>query len=103
MTISPPATFGSEVWGGAKVLWALSPDAGGLALVRGRQLDGDAELRFDTGANPSPDKVLDAAQRTALDGGWRDFPSYTRVTRPGCYGFQIDTAAGSDTIVFVAD
>lgn len=43
---------------------------------------------------PAEEKVLDATHRTALDDGWYDFPGLVRLSAPGCYGFQIDTAAG---------
>lgn len=84
-------------------MWALSVEADGLAVIRGHQLDGDAEVRFDDGAVPLLDKVLDSSNRTPLDGGWYDFPGFTRLSRPGCYGYQIDTTAGTTTVVFIAD
>lgn len=99
--IAPPANFGSATWGGNKVLWALHADAG-PALVRGQQLDGNGEVRFDEGSTPSIEKVLDPTGRAPLAGGWFDFPGYTRVERPGCYGYQIDTGAGSSTVIFQA-
>jgi hypothetical protein len=103
LSIGPPTNFGSDIWGGNKVLWALSVDAGGLALIRGHQLDGDAEVRFDNGAVPSLEKVLDSSGGVPLDGGWYDFPGFTRLSRPGCYGYQIDTKARTTTVVFIAD
>ncbi len=38
-------------------MWTLSVDAGGLAVIRGHQLDRDAEVWFDEGAVPSLVKV----------------------------------------------
>jgi hypothetical protein len=35
-------------------------------------------------------------------GGWRPFPSETRLLHPGCYGYQVDTPAISQVIVFNA-
>lgn len=84
-------------------MWALSVEADGPALVRGHQLDGDGDVRFDDGAVPALDKVLDASAGLPLDGGWYDFPGFTRLSHPGCYGYQIDTTAGTTTIVFIAD
>lgn len=99
IVIAPPANFGSETWGGNKVLWALSVEAGGPALIRGGRLDGPEEVRFDDGSLPSEEKVLDPTGGTALDGGWYDFPGFVRLSTPGCYGFQIDTTAGSDYVI----
>jgi hypothetical protein len=103
LEIAAPANFGSDTWGGNKVLWALSVRAGGVALIRGHQLDGDAEVRFDDGATPSLEKVLVAPTGKPLDGGWHAFPGSTRLSKPGCYGYQIDTEAETTTVVFVAD
>ncbi len=66
--IAPAASFDSAVWGGGKVLWAMSADTPGVAVIRGRQLDGGAEVRFDGGATPAEEKVLDSTGRQALDG-----------------------------------
>lgn len=99
IVIAPPVNFGSETWGGNKVLWALSVEAGGPALIRGGRLDGPEEVRFDDGSLPSEEKVLDPKGGTALGGGWYDFPGFVRLSTPGCYGFQIDTTAGSDYVV----
>ena len=102
LTIAPPQNYGSQRWGGDKVMWALSTEAGGPALIRGEQLDGDGEVRFGLGAVPSPEEVLDPSGRVPLAGGWFDFPGTTRVSGPGCYGYQIDTAAGTTVVVFEA-
>jgi len=83
--------FGSD-WGGQKVLWFVLPGAAPV-LVRGRQLDGPNELRFDSGQNPSAElKLLRALDR----------PSVTRLRAPGCYAYQIDGASFSELIVFEA-
>lgn len=100
--IAPPENFDSELWGGNKVLWALSATSEGVVLVRGRQLDGSSEVRFDSGDIPSLEKVLDPTGKVPLDGGWYDFPGNTRVQSPGCYAYQIDSIEGSTVIVFVA-
>ena len=81
---------------------ALSMQVGGPALIRGHQLDGGGEVRFDEGADPSLEKVLDPAGKAPSAGGWYDFPGATRVRQPGCYGFQIDTEAGTTFVVFKA-
>lgn len=102
LTIGPPADYGSQEWGGNKVMWALSAEANGPALVRGRQLDGDGEVRFNEGDVPALENMLDPSGRTPLAGGWYDFPGITRVRQPGCYGYQIDTAAGTTFVIFTA-
>jgi hypothetical protein len=90
------------LWGGNKVLWALSADSVSVALVRGHQLDGPAQVRFDLGADPASDKILDPSGKTPLDGGWYDFPGAVRLERPGCYGFQVDRADETSVIVLRA-
>jgi hypothetical protein len=97
--IAPPSNYGSKLWGGNKVLWALSADSSRVALVRGRQLDGPALVGFDQGDVPALEKILDPRQRIALDGGWYDFPGDVRLQGPGCYGFQIDRGNKTWTIV----
>lgn len=99
--IAPPANFDSEVWGGNKLLWALS-DGAGVALIRGRELRSSVEVRFDGGVMPAAEKVLDPTGKTALNGGWFDFPGYVRLRQPGCYGFQVEIANESFVIVISA-
>jgi hypothetical protein len=69
---------------------------GGPVLIRGRQLDGPNELRFDAGAFP-PREIRIPASRVQ-----RNRPSFTRVRAPGCYSYQVDGLAFSSTIVFEA-
>ncbi|MFJ2032794.1 hypothetical protein [Streptosporangium sp. NPDC087985] len=68
-------------------------------LIRGRQLDGPGDVRFD---DPAVEELLLDPTKDALPGGWRDYPSLTRLRTPGCYAYQIDAAVGSFTIVFRA-
>jgi len=84
-------------WGVAKVLWEVDGTLAGPVLVRGRQLDGPNELRFEDPA--VPELVLPDYGR---GNPWRDYPSYTRVRAPGCYAYQIDTATRNFTVVFRA-
>jgi hypothetical protein len=97
--IAPPENFGSRDWGGNKVLWALDAETSSIALLRGHQLDGALEVRFDSGAIPAEDKILDPTGKTPLDGGWYDFPGFVRLQGPGCYGFQIDREGEPSAIV----
>lgn len=98
--------FRGTHWGGNKVLWVSEPDYLGPALIRGRQLDGPDEVRFDGEADP-PRALLfpEGATGVVSSGtseGWRDRPSYVRVRRPGCYAFQIDGHGFSEVVVFEA-
>ncbi len=92
-------------WYLLKVLWVVNPKAyTGPVLVRGHQLDGGSELRFGQGADPASELQLDPA--TALDGSspwdWPNWPTYTRLQRPGCYAYQIDGTSFSNVITFRA-
>jgi hypothetical protein len=51
---------------------------------------------------PQPELHLNTGSYEGQSGGWRDYPSFTRVRTPGCYAYQIDTAAGTWSIVFTA-
>ena len=94
--------LGDTDWAGEKVLWALSPDATGPVLVRGRRLDADGGLGFGQMQDPDDELVLDPADQAPLSGGWRGYPSSTRLEASGCYGYQIDALDGASTIVFTA-
>lgn len=89
-----------RTWGGQKVLWAVDPTVDGPVLVRGRQLDGPNALAFEDPAQPH--LRLSTGSYEGRAGGWRDYPSFTRVRTPGCYAYQIDTGAGTWSIVFTA-
>ena len=56
-------------WGGQKVLWVGDPAYHGLALVRGHQLDGSNELRFNDGADPAAELRLDSNAPDNTTGG----------------------------------
>lgn len=92
--------FTDKSWGGAKVLWAVDNAVNGTVLVRGRQLDGTHELRFN---DPAVDELLLAPKPPASPRGWRDYPSYTRLRAPGCYGYQVDAPSSTTVIVFRAE
>jgi hypothetical protein len=85
--------FAPSGWSGNKVLWIVAPYRGPGILVRGRQIDGPNELRFNGGIVPA------RALRLIRQGG---NPSYARVRAPGCYAFQLDGAAFSRVVVFEA-
>jgi hypothetical protein len=72
-------------------------------LLRGHQLDGPNELRFDRGDVPPNQFLLQPPsplyyQRT----GWIVFVTYTRVRAPGCYAVQADGSNFSEVIIFRA-
>jgi hypothetical protein len=85
--------YGSR-WFGNKVLWMFDRSAyRGRVLIRGRQVDGMNELRFELGRLPPREMRLDSL--TAR-------PSYTRVLAPGCYAYQVDGKTFTSLIVFEA-
>ena len=93
--------FGTEArankgWGGVKVLWFINSSYRGLVLIRGRQLDGAHQVRFN---QLDQQLLLDSSM-----GGtpWPNFPSYTRLQAPGCYAYQVDGNSFSYLIIFQA-
>jgi hypothetical protein len=102
-----PAPAGTEGdWQYVKVLWLVSPRYHGPLLIRGRQLDGDAPLRFWK-QRANDENRFYAALELRLPGspgwlrnGWRDLPSGTLLKTPGCYGYQVDGKRFSRTIIF---
>ncbi len=104
--------FAGSEWGGQKVLWVSSPAYQGPALVRGAQLDGPNELRFEGDSAPErelrlwPDGNAEDPWPSPSPGwayGWRGRPSYTRVRAAGCYAYQVDGLGLSEVIVFRAE
>jgi hypothetical protein len=99
---NPPHNFGSADWGGAKVLWAVdTPQYPDVVLVRGRQLDGPNEVRFDNGAVPPTELRITPFPESTPE-GWTGQPSYTRIRASGCYGYQIDGTTFSLVVIFAA-
>ena len=92
----------NQSWGGGKVLWFINPVYQGFILVRGRQLDGPHEIRFDGGPERQP--LTSRFMIDTTEGGtpWPNFPSHTRLQAPGCYAYQVDGRGFSDVIVFRA-
>lgn len=94
--IPSESIFSGSAWFGQKVLWMIDPIYAGPVLVRGLQLDGPNELRFDRGLLPSRAiKIFPGGQR-------RNRPSFTRVRAPGCYAYQVDGLGFSKVIIFNA-
>jgi hypothetical protein len=92
--------FGGGDYGGNKVLWIVSPAYHDLVLIRGHQLGGNLDVRFETGADPPKDLSFSADGSDPC--GWTGAPSYTRVKAPGCYAYQVDGLTFSEIIVFQA-
>lgn len=84
--------YGSA-WSGQRVMWILARPFHGPALVRGRQLDGPNDLRFERGLIPPRERRL---RRSGSN------PSFTRLRAPGCYAYRIDGLHFSYRIVFEA-
>lgn len=88
----------------SKVLWVAAPDYPGPALIRGRQLDGPGGVFFSNSRKVTELRFeLDTRVRAgASDQGWRYLPSTVNVEGTGCYGFQLDGAGWTSTIVMRA-
>jgi hypothetical protein len=95
--IPPNSIFYGSAWAGQKVLWAIDAAYQGPLLVRGLQLDGPNELRFDDGRMPSREMRISPASAP------HSRASYTRVRAPGCYGYQVDGVGFSYVVVFEAN
>jgi hypothetical protein len=101
----PPknSTFAGSAWGGQKVLWVSNAKYDGPILIRGAQMDGTNRLRFGlVGPTTLDELAFPRHSAENWSGGWRNFPSYTRLRAPGCYAYQVDGAGFSDIVVFSA-
>jgi hypothetical protein len=90
--------WGYEGWDGTKLLWTV-PGYQGPDIVRGRQLDGPNELRFDQGPNWS-NKLHPELRLVGPFPGLN--PAATFLRAPGCYAYQVDGRGFSYLIVFEA-
>jgi hypothetical protein len=95
--------FAGSQWGGEKVLWVSDPSYEGPILIRADQVDGPNAVRFDR----DPSTLLSELQfppdyAANYSGGWRNFPSHTRLRTSGCYAYQVDGTGFSTIIVFEA-
>lgn len=97
--------FAGSGWGGQKVLWVTDFAYNGPVLIRGRQLDGPNELRFDDGTDPATEIQIPQGPTGTSGGGfpagWRQRPSFTRARATGCYAYQVDGQTFSYAIVFL--
>jgi hypothetical protein len=101
-----PAVEGQEwypsKWSGQKVLWVVDPAYDGPVLIRGRRIDAPGRLGFGRDSTPEWAMRIGGHASDSLTGGWRNFPSYTRLKDNGCYAYQVDGRDFSYTIVFLA-
>jgi hypothetical protein len=96
-TLPSQVDFFGTGWSGNKVMWVVAAGYRGRVLVRGKQIDGSHELRFDRPM--TRERKLFGS--TGVD-PVRRYPGYTRVRAPGCYAYQVDGARFSRVIVFEA-
>ena len=102
LQLPPPEGFGVD-WGVTKAVWFTSRAYGGRILVRGRQLDGPNEVRFEDGQPGfTPHGRLNPVHELRLQGDATGHASTTRLRAPGCYAYQLDGATFSRLIVFRA-
>lgn len=90
--------WGYEGWDGTKALWTV-PRYHGPYVVRGRQLDGLNELRFDQGPGWT-NRLNEALRLVGPDASLH--PAATFLRAPGCYAYQVDGRGFSYLIVFEA-
>jgi|GEM_PF-1767788 len=87
-------------WFMTKVRWMGAPNNEGNVLIRGHQLDGATEVRFQWGEVRHPASVSEMT--LALRNGWNEWPAATLVRGPGCYAYQVDGSNFTSTIIFKA-
>jgi hypothetical protein len=96
----PPSGFGTE-WGVAKFPWLGDKTFHGRVLIRGRQLDGPNEVRFEDGSPGFTDAGrLSPAAELRLENPVGGSPATTRLRAPGCYAYQLDGWRFSRVVVF---
>ena len=96
----------SDGWYDLKAVWLADLGyTGGPVLVRGKQLDGMAFVRFQLAYNdPVATELLlngtNGSYSPSIPGGWHNWPSGAYVPGPGCYGLQVDGENFTESIVF---
>jgi hypothetical protein len=99
----PHGLFGGSSWGGQVLKWLGGPSYGGPVLIRGRRLYDRYPLGFGSGTFFAYSEMqLPPGQGDPQVGGWRGWPGYARLRRPGCYGLRVDGTNFSEAIVFKA-
>ncbi len=97
---------GTSGWGGMKVLWVIDVHYSGPVLIRGHQVDGPHDVRFNGGLDQlyNTDALSPPLQALRLLGPppETNWPSQTRLQAPGCYAYQVDGLSFCEVIVFQA-
>jgi hypothetical protein len=83
-------------WLALKTHFFSSPGYRGAFVVRARSLAGKSPVRLGAEPHRSGPLIVRAEAGAA---GWREFPYFSFVRKPGCYGWQIDGARFSESIV----
>jgi hypothetical protein len=95
-TLGAPADF--PHWRALKVIWMSPPSYQGPFVVRGTRLDRRGILGF--GGSPQPGPLVAPPGPTINSySGYRTWPDAAWVRHPGCYAWQVDGLAFSETIV----
>jgi hypothetical protein len=85
-------------WRALKVIWMSPPSYQGPFVVRGTRLDRRGILGF--GGSPQPGPLVAPPGPTINSySGYRTWPDAAWVRHPGCYAWQVDGLAFSETIV----
>jgi hypothetical protein len=94
IAIPPPpgSAFAGSHWNGWKHVFLVADRYFGRIVIRGRQLDGSGGVRFGPGLLPATELRIEA--------NVHETRTFTRVTTPGCYGYQVDGRRFTETIVF---
>lgn len=85
----------------AKTPFVTRVDYTGPVLARGQRLEGKGKLKFHFDSGSTRDLQLKAP--VSVDQSlWSFWPTSLVIPGPGCYGLQIDTAQGTDVVIFDA-
>jgi hypothetical protein len=90
-TVPPSATLRWD-----KVRWIVAAEYQGPLLVRGVRLDAPGAVTFHELDHPLE---IQLASPSTSPAEWRDYPGALSVEGPGCYGFQLDGADFTKTVV----
>jgi hypothetical protein len=86
-----------------KVVWLLDGERyRGAAMVRGQRLDDRTPLLFSRTSDDRPADELRLFGESQQSGGsgWQEYGSYTVLSRPGCYGYQVNGFGVQETLIF---
>jgi hypothetical protein len=85
-----------------KTLWTAPPSFSGAALIRLVRLDRPTgTVRFHGHAGVLTRELrLSSEDGGSTSSGWRNWPTSTFISSPGCFAFRVDTARSHQMIVF---